>query len=72
MEVGAPVKWIQLALGANALTPRHDHLKAGFWARGSFPPTALLVYPNTAVSCSDRTKLWCFLPVGEPGPGSLR
>jgi hypothetical protein len=44
MEVGAPASGIEVALGANALTPRHKDLEAGIWARGSFPPAALLVY----------------------------
>jgi hypothetical protein len=44
MEVGAPASGIEVALGANALTPRHEDLEAGIWARGSFPPAALVVY----------------------------
>jgi hypothetical protein len=44
MEVGAPASGIEVALGANALTPRHEDLEAGIWARGSFPPAAPVVY----------------------------
>jgi len=34
-EVGAPACGIVVALGANALTPRDDHLLPGTWARRS-------------------------------------
>jgi hypothetical protein len=44
MEVGAPASGIEVAHGANALTPRHGDLEAGIWARGSFPPAAPVVY----------------------------
>jgi hypothetical protein len=33
MEVGAPASGIEFASGAKALTPRHDDLEAGIWAR---------------------------------------
>ena len=36
------------ASSAKALTPRHDDLEAGIWARGSFPPAAFAVYAITA------------------------
>jgi len=49
MEVGAPASGIEFAQGAMALTPRCDDLETGIWARGSFPPTALVVYPVLAV-----------------------
>jgi hypothetical protein len=44
MEIGAPGSGIEIALGADALTPRHGDLETGIWARGSFPPAPLLVY----------------------------
>jgi hypothetical protein len=33
MEVGAPARGIRFAHGAIALTPRHEDLEAGIWAR---------------------------------------
>ena len=33
MEVGAPASGIEFAQSADALTPRHDDLEAGIWAR---------------------------------------
>jgi len=33
-----------------AQTPRYDDLETGIWARESFPPTALLIYPIRAAS----------------------
>jgi hypothetical protein len=44
MEVGAPASGMEVALGANALTPQHEALEAGIWARGSFSPAASVVY----------------------------
>jgi hypothetical protein len=43
-----------------------------FLGPGSFPPAARLLYPIQAVSCSGRLSSGVFLPVAEPGPGSLR
>jgi len=62
MEVGAPVNGIVLALAALALTPRSVNLYAGFWARGSFPVAALLVYADNVVRCSGRTISGVFYP----------
>ena len=54
MEVGAPASGITVATSANALTPRHENLNAGTWARGSFPPAALSMYAHGAAGCSGR------------------
>ena len=53
MEIGAPASGIGVALGANALTPRHGHLKAGTWARDPSLPrqiNSILSEPRVAVA----------------------
>src|SRR5262245_31201953 len=43
---------MEVALGANALTPRHEDLDAGVWARGSFPPASPVMYLAWASTAS--------------------
>jgi hypothetical protein len=56
MKVGAPASGIEVVHSMDALTPRHEDLKAGIWARGSFPPAAPVLYAITAATCNGRLK----------------
>ena len=76
---GAAASRIQLALGANALTPRHQDLQAGTWARDlTTTAMAMVVSTGPQVEVADKSMVrfarrlaWSQVHVGILSEGSF-